>query len=367
MTTATTDILVVNFRCTEDTIAAVERLQPWTAGTIWVVDNSAAEAEWTTQTQALRDFCASQQQVRMLDSGGNIGFGRACNLAFEQSRAQYFLLLNPDARIQADDVKTMAALMAQHGQLGGLSPAVYWNAQHSFVMPMPSEQTPAAWFSTAMRTHIPSLARRLALRAVQRTQEQMAQDSLLASPFLAGAVLLLRRTAVIAAGGLFDPTYFMFFEDADLSLRLRRAGFSLAVAPQIRAVHAYRHKAYKESMMADSHAHYFAQNFPILDQMGGTLGRLRRWHKPIDLQRWFHVLDGKLAESADFTARTHGKAVLAWSPSLLMEPAACRTSTAAARCFDEAEWALLEPGAYVALMADEHRSLAPHWVYFEKS
>lgn len=41
---------------------------------------------------------------------------------------------------------------------------------------------------------------------------------------LAGAVLMLRRDAVEACGGLFDESFFMYFEDAQLSDRLRAGG-----------------------------------------------------------------------------------------------------------------------------------------------
>lgn len=361
------DVVLVNFGSAADTIAAVERLGQWTCGTVWVVDNSAHLGVWQEQTAALVTFCASKPWVRMLDSGGNIGFGRACNLAFNQSTAPLLLLLNPDARIAPQDVQAMAAHMQRDARLGALSPAVYWNEPHSFVLPLPSAQTPAALWGAALRTHLPGLSRFLARRSVRGTQTQMAQTALLPAAFLAGAVMLLRRSAVLQAGGLFDPEYFMFFEDADLSLRLRRQGYRLAVAPQIRAVHEYRHKAFKAEWMAQSHAHYFSRNFPLLGRQGKALERVRRWHKPMDRSRWFDVLQGPCNSAAEFAARTGHNGVLAWSPSLLMEPALCRPTTQKVVTFDEAEWALLEPGTYVALLADQAAQLAPRWLLFEKA
>ena len=55
--------------------------------------------------------------------------------------------------------------------------------------------------------------------------------------FLSGASLLLRRSALDAIGD-FDQKYFLYWEDADLCFRLRRAGWRLAVAPNSHVRHA---------------------------------------------------------------------------------------------------------------------------------
>jgi N-acetylglucosaminyl-diphospho-decaprenol L-rhamnosyltransferase len=56
--------------------------------------------------------------------------------------------------------------------------------------------------------------------------------------FGSGAALVVRRAAWDAAGG-FDPEYFMYGEDLDLSLRLRLAGWGVGVVPSARADHDY--------------------------------------------------------------------------------------------------------------------------------
>ncbi len=54
--------------------------------------------------------------------------------------------------------------------------------------------------------------------------------------FLTGAALALRREAWQEVGG-FDPAYFLYNEDLDLCLRLRRHGWRLRFEPRLRAVH----------------------------------------------------------------------------------------------------------------------------------
>lgn len=54
--------------------------------------------------------------------------------------------------------------------------------------------------------------------------------------YLSGACLLIKRE-VIKKIGLFDERFFMYFEDVDFCLRAKRAGFSIAVNPDVVVSH----------------------------------------------------------------------------------------------------------------------------------
>lgn len=55
--------------------------------------------------------------------------------------------------------------------------------------------------------------------------------------FSGGGVLL--RAEALASAGLFDPRFFAYYEDSDLSWRIRRAGWSVVVAPEARIHHSF--------------------------------------------------------------------------------------------------------------------------------
>jgi GT2 family glycosyltransferase len=361
------DIAIVNYRGSEDTLQALSRLQGWAHGRVFVIDNSAHEPDVQVQTAELQVACAADACITLLQPGENLGFGQACNLAFEQSRAEYFLLLNPDARIAPQDIAAMADAMSTQPQWGATSPAIYWNTQHSFILPLAYPQSPPHTLSLALRTRSQTLARHLAARAVRSCQRQMDSRQSFTVPCLAGAVMLLRRHAVLEAGGLFDPRYFMFYEDTDLSLRLQRQGYELAMLPQCVAVHEYRHKAFKAPLMAQSQQQYFSKNFPRFFRLTRSLHWLAHLAKPQNLNVWFAMLNGPIASAAEFGRQTAGESVLAFSPSMLMVPAIVRPSGASASSFTTAEWELLEPAAYVALMQGDTASSKPRWVHFTKA
>ncbi len=362
------DIAIVNFRGTDDTLAALQRLDPWPHGTVWVVDNSAHEPDQAHSAQVLREAIARAPWARLLAPGRNLGFGQACNLAFNDSQSEHFLLLNPDARIAQDDVLRLARTLDQQPTLAAVSPRIYWNEQRSFLLPSASPQGPWASLGQAWATRSPRRTRQAAREYLTHERRGMAQPQPFDVQVLAGAVLLLRRGAVQTAGGLFDPDYFMFFEDADLSLRLRRQGLRLAMDPGASAVHEYRHKPFKEALMADSQQLYFRKRYPLFHRLSGGLRRVQALARPMDPQQWFNMLPGPTPSLQAFTEQTGSAAVLAFSPSPLMVPAIFRPDPETAQPFNQAEWDLLEPGSYVALLRGPGNAAAEasRWTLFQR-
>ena len=248
-----------------------------------------------------------------------------------------------------------------------MSPKIFWNEQRSFVLPPAFAQTPMLSLSVALSSRFPGVTRRAAQHDLKRAMRQMASLKLCRLDFLAGAVLLLRRSAVLQAGGLFDPDYFMFFEDSDLSLRLRRSGYELAMLTTACAVHEYRHKAFKADLMAAARLQYFSKRFPAFFRWSAGLTRVTALSRPMVLGQWFTVLPEPVRSAAEFARLTGGAGVLAFSPSMLMMPAIFRPDQSLARCLDELEWSLLEPAMYVALLTNSSDPAAPGWVCFERA
>lgn len=66
----------------------------------------------------------------------NLGFGRACNLAFDASDSELVLLLNPDARLLPGALDTMRFLTAERPDLAAVGPRVHWDDSKRFMMPL---------------------------------------------------------------------------------------------------------------------------------------------------------------------------------------------------------------------------------------
>lgn len=359
------DIAIVNYKTADDTLASIQALGLWDQGTVWVVDNS----EDIQEARALRQSLADLPWAKVLVTPKNLGFGRACNLAFQRSTAPFFMLLNPDARIEKSQVLALRQGLLEHQNCAAIAPNLFWNEEGSFLTPIGSAQSPyEALFERAL-THSFRLACAVASRLVMKNRRLLDTTAPLTHvPMVSGAIAMLRRSAVLEAGGLFDPDYFMFFEDADLSLRLRRYGWRLAVLPSVCAVHSYRHAAHKAELMHASHQTFLSKNHPLFFTAVGDTSRLarlaaRRWPAS-----WFDLHAPNLKSASAWTRQFKGFGVVALSPSWMMQPALFRPQSRPFTPLSDSEWQLLEPGHYSALLStspSEPKSLT--WAGFRKS
>jgi GT2 family glycosyltransferase len=362
------DVIIVNYRSADDTLAAVAMLTPWRHGRILVVDNS----EDPVEHQRLRLALQPHTEVALLLPERNLGFGRGCNLAFAQSTAPFVLLLNPDARIDAKNVLLLVRALQDNPRYGALSPRIWWDSTQRFLLPVAFPPTPLLMLGMALASRWRRLTRHCAQRYLQRQQRIMAKAALTTTPFLAGAVMLVRREAVAAAGGLFDPDYFMFYEDSDLSLRLRNAGYRLGQMSAADAVHEYRHKPYKAVLMSNTALIFFAKHYPLFHRLTRGLTGLQRLRKPLGWEQWGLVLPAPVSSAAELQRQLLQAAgetlgVVALSPNPELMPALFRPAGATAQPLDDADFLRLEPGPYMLLCAPRDKAGPTSHISFERA
>lgn len=235
--------------------AAASVLDDQSDAQVIVIDNSESKSE----EQALR--AALPPQVECVVSPQNIGFGRACNLGYQHASHDLILLLNPDAFVVKGCIRTLTNFLQKTPRAGAVAPLVYWNAEQSWLAPPILTHTPFTEAGMAILLRQPWLGsvvsrvfRRWALRLIKSGQP-------VERPMLSGGHLMLRRSAIEAAGGLFDPAFFMYFEDTDLCRRLRQSGSQLFILPEAHAVHEWCSTPDKAGASTASRQYYFDKHF----------------------------------------------------------------------------------------------------------
>lgn len=174
-----------------------------------VVDNLSTAAE----RRAVEAVGASRGWVTVA-MDRNVGFGAAMNVAVAtaaRAGCTRFLLLNPDVRIEVDQLERLAAMAGK--------------APRTIVSPCLLRPDGSVWFTGG---HL-DLGRGLPLRSADATGAQRDR-------WLTGACLLVDRVLWDELGG-FDPSFFLYWEDIDLSHRCLEAGGRLEVATQVVAIH----------------------------------------------------------------------------------------------------------------------------------
>lgn len=219
-----------------------------------VVDNSQNEVE----SSRLRTLLPAK--ARLIIAPYNIGFGHACNLAFESCQHEFVFLINPDVRVLPNCTANLLKTIQANPRLAAVAPRQFLDDARCWMI-SPS------WFPTALRVWAtesayrnPRHAQRMRRAVRAESLRLWCSDTALKQRALSGGAMLIRRSAIIqTAEPLFDPRFFMYFEDSDLCRRLKQHGWELTIEPSARAVHRWRNQRHKEQLMIASSELYFAK------------------------------------------------------------------------------------------------------------
>ena len=172
---------------------------------VLIVDNASSD----DTTALLRQHLPQAQVIARHD---NAGFGAANNQAMARVRTPYALLLNPDCQISADDLQRLLDCLQAHPQAGIVAPQGWRSA------------------GVAQKSWRP------AFHQPQPAGPYRIPDGPLQAGWVHGSCLLVRRSAFEQIGG-FDPSFFLYYEDDDLCLRMQQAGWHCLLEPAARSLH----------------------------------------------------------------------------------------------------------------------------------
>lgn len=184
--------------------------------------------------ESYRRLASAGVSHSVLSGHGNVGYGRGHNMAIGQAPGRYHVILNPDIEMDAHALATAIAFMDAHPDVGLLAPAVIDDAGQLQYL---CRQYPTL-LDLFVRGFLPHSLRRLFARRLAR-YEMRAQinerDTLWEPPIVSGCFMLFRSDVLKKLAG-FDPRYFLYFEDYDLSLRAHDVA-RVAYVPSVRVLH----------------------------------------------------------------------------------------------------------------------------------
>jgi N-acetylglucosaminyl-diphospho-decaprenol L-rhamnosyltransferase len=289
---ATVLTVILNWRSADMTLQATKSAVDAMAaidGDIVVVDNDSRDGSFEQMTAHVAE--SGWSRVRVIQSGRNGGFGAGNNVGFraglrDGSRPDYVFILNSDAFPEADAIRILRDYLDSHPEAGFAGSCLHGPDtdrpdgdlhQTAFRFPsIPSEFEGAARIgpiSRLFKRHILSLP---------VPEETMAVD------WLAGAAMMIRRS-VLDEIGMFDETFFLYFEETDLCRRGALRGHQTHYVRESVVTHIGSVSTGMKSWSRvpdywyDSRLHYFIKNHgrlyagaaTIAHLSGGGLHRLR--------------------------------------------------------------------------------------------
>lgn len=160
-------------------------------------------------------------KIVILESGENIGFGKACNLGlnwiYQQNQKAIVWLINPDAYFLPEALEKVPALFQNHPELSILGTIIYTT-------------TGEIWFVSG--EFIPQNGA-IIPKTIDR---QNCQIPYLKTDWVSGCSLLINLQKFPICPQ-FDPEYFLYYEDFDFCQRYAKQGHLIAITNQIGVVH----------------------------------------------------------------------------------------------------------------------------------
>ncbi len=283
--------VILNWRTAEMTLRSVEAALAaldGVEGALVVVDNASGDGSFERMSAevAARGWDRGPQAVRVLQSGRNGGFGAGNNFGIragmpDGSRPDYVYILNSDAFPDRGAIRALMDHLDRHPETGFAGSYIYGEdgAPHRTAFRFPSA---AGEFEAQVRFGPVS---RLLKRWIVA---QPIPEATCRVDWLAGASLMMRQ-AVLDRIGLFDETFFLYFEETDLCRRAALAGWPTDYVLESRVQHigsvSTGMKEWRRvpQFWLDSRMHYFVKNHgrfyaglaTLALLAGGGLWRLR--------------------------------------------------------------------------------------------
>ena len=202
------------------------------------VDHSC-DADYAASCQVLVEGysaqidAASGLQISLLKSDINRGYGAGHNRAMGEVESQFHLILNPDVELAPDAIKLALDTLKTQQDIVLLAPRGFSaSGEPEFL----AKAYPSVWV-LGLRSLAPHWVKTRSVGALARYEMRDTPSETAMRPItLASGCCMWVRRAVFDEVGGFDGSYFLYFEDYDLSLKLAAQG-AVMEHREIRIVH----------------------------------------------------------------------------------------------------------------------------------
>lgn len=226
-----------------------------------VVDNDSRDG-------SLEEAKSNFSKAHFIKNEVNLGFSTGNNVGIRfalERMADYVLLLNNDTEVEKDFLRQLVEVAEKDNKIGAASPVIF-NGHNKQV-----------WFSGGKIKW---------LRMKTLHEQKAATQDFYETSFITGCAMLV-KAGVFKEVGLLDEDYFLYWEDADFSVRAKKAGFKNVVVAGSWIYHfekSEQEKKNKAYWLVVSGLLFFQKNSPVfLRPWIAVYVRLRKMKNMIDI------------------------------------------------------------------------------------
>ena len=211
-------IITINYNGQKDTCELIESLPLEDKSIeVIVVDNASFQDEATI-------IEAQYPQVKVIRSKKNLGFAGGNNLGIKAAKGKYLFFLNNDTLLkpQTSDIRSLISRLETSPKIGMVCPKIRFTWGNQLIQF--AGYTPLT----------PITMRNKAIGCSDTDQGQY--DTPHPTPYAHGAAMMVKRE-VIEKSGLMPECYFLYYEELDWSMMIRRAGYDIWYEPACTVFH----------------------------------------------------------------------------------------------------------------------------------
>lgn len=191
---------------------------------------------------------ANDPRVTYIFLGRNVGYGKGHNLAINESidSGKYHLILNPDVNFTEGSIEAIYQYMELNPMIGQLMPKIYYRdgklQRLCKLLPTPYDLIIRRFFKKS--NWAKSVNDKYELNGFN-------YDKIIDTPSLSGCFMFLRNDVLKTVGG-FDPRFFMYLEDFDLTRRMNEVSRTVFY-PYVSITHGYDKGSYSNPKLLFYH------------------------------------------------------------------------------------------------------------------
>jgi GT2 family glycosyltransferase len=216
---ATVGIIVINLNQKKYVQGFIDELakQSFRDFRLYIVDNGSSSAE------KLQPNDITHPWIEQIDMGANVGFADGNNAGMQKAvkdGCRYLWIVNNDIYLREDTLQKFVEYLSQHADIGAVGGKIYYAGDQNRI-----------WYAGGKidwgRPYTYSVCRHYGEGEIDQGRFEETSDT----DFVTGASMFVPVEVWEKTGG-FDSRYFAYFEDADWSLRIKKAGYRVVYYPR---------------------------------------------------------------------------------------------------------------------------------------
>ena len=208
-------IITINYNGLEDTCALIETIPFNDKMEVIVVDNASSKDEAT-------EIGNRFPHVKVIRSDKNLGFAGGNNLGIQEARGKYIFLVNNDTFFKDFNVNTLIERLESSPSIGVVCPKIRF-----------------AWENNPIQFagYTPLSQITVRNKSIGFGEEDQGQyETPHPTPYAHGAAMMLKRE-MIDKVGLMPEYYFLYYEELDWSMMIKRANYEIWYEPTCTIYH----------------------------------------------------------------------------------------------------------------------------------